>query len=119
MMFVDVPAFLAASCAFTGDMESARRYLRRFLDDFQERIGFGRAAEPGEPLRWLLHVNPFRRPEDAERLARGLALAGLEADPDEGRPEALARPLAPDASPATFRRDGRSGRWGSAVCRYD
>ncbi|AMY07806.1 invasion protein regulator [Luteitalea pratensis] len=106
MMFVDVPAFLAASCAFTGDMESARRYLRRFLDDFQERIGFGRTAEPGEPLRWLLHVNPFRRPEDAERLARGLALAGLEADPDEGRPEAVARPLAPDASPATLRRDG-------------
>jgi hypothetical protein len=57
-------------------------------------------------MRWLLHVNPFRRPEDAERLARGLALAGLEADPDEGRPEAVARPVSPDASSATFRRDG-------------
>ena len=51
-------------------------------------------------------MNPFKRPEDAERLARGLALAGLEADPDEGRPEAVARPVAPDTSPATFRRDG-------------
>ena len=105
-MFVDVPAFMAAAYAFTGDMAAARRSLHRFLDDFQERIGFGRAAEPGEPLRWLLHVNPFRRPEDAERLARGLALAGLEADPDEGRPEAVAQPVSPDASSATFRRDG-------------
>ena len=106
MMFVDGPAFMAASCAFLGDMEAARRHLRRFLDDFQERIGFGRVAEPGEPLRWMLHVNPFKRPEDAERLARGLALAGLEADPDEGRSEAIARPLAADATPATFLRDG-------------
>jgi TolB-like protein len=105
-MFVDVPAFVAASCALSGDTASARRHLRRFLDAFQERIGFGRAAEPGEPLRWLLHVNPFRRPDDAERLARGLALAGLEADPDQGRPEAVARSLPSDTSPATFRRDG-------------
>jgi TolB-like protein len=105
-MFVDVPAFAAAACALTGDRAGARHYLSRFLEDFQERIGFGRAAEPGEPLRWLLHVNPFRRPEDGERLARGLALAGLEADPDEGRAEAVARPLTPDVAPATFRRNG-------------
>jgi TolB-like protein len=105
-MFVDVAAFAAAACALTGDMAGATRYLQQFLDDFQERIGFGRAPEPGEPLRWLLHVNPFRRPEDGERLARGLSLAGLAADPDEGRAEAIARPGTPDAAPATFRRDG-------------
>ncbi len=50
-MFVDIAAFAAASCALTGDMTGATHYLRQFLDDFQERIGFGRAAEPGEPLR--------------------------------------------------------------------
>ena len=105
LMFVDVPAFAAASSALSGDMAAAKRHLRRFLDDFQERIGFGRAADPGEPLRWLLHVNPFRRQEDGERLARGLALAGLEADPDDGRDEALARPVAPDVPATTFRRD--------------
>ena len=105
-MFVDVAAFAAAACALTGDLAGAKRHLRLFLDDFQERIGFGRPAEPGEPLRWLLHVNPFRRPEDGERLARGLALAGLDADPDEGRPEAIARPIDAGAPPATFRRDG-------------
>jgi TolB-like protein len=102
-MFVDVAAFTAASCALIGDMTGAKRYLQRFLDDFQQRIGFGRAAEPGEALRWLLHVNPFSRLEDGERLARGLALAGLDADPDEGRPEAVARPVRPDVAPAAFR----------------
>jgi TolB-like protein/tetratricopeptide (TPR) repeat protein len=105
-MFVDVAAFAAASAALSGDMPTAKRQLREFLEDFRERIGFGRAAEPGEPLRWLLHVNPFRRAEDGERLARGLALAGLEADPDDGRAEAVARPLAPAITSATFRRDG-------------
>jgi TolB-like protein len=80
-MFVDVAAFAAASAALSGDMTIAKRQLQEFLEDFRERIGFGRAAEPGEPLRWLLHVNPFKRVEDGERLARGLALAGLEADP--------------------------------------
>ena len=105
-MFVDVAAFASASSALTGDLTAAKRYLQEFLEDFQERIGFGRAAEPGEPLRWLLHVNPFRRVEDAERLARGLALAGLEADPDEGRAEAVARPITSDTAPATFRRSG-------------
>ena len=105
-MFVDVAAFAAAASAFNGDPEGARRHLQQFLDDFQDRIGFGRAAEPGEPLRWLLHVNPFKRQEDGERLARGLRLAGLDADPDEGRPEAMARPGGKDMTPAAFRREG-------------
>jgi TolB-like protein/tetratricopeptide (TPR) repeat protein len=105
-MFVDIAAFAAASCALTGEMAGATRHLREFLDDFQERIGFGRPAEPGEPLRWLLHVNPFRRAEDGERLARGLSLAGLDADPDEGRFAAVAHPRTADVAPATFRRNG-------------
>jgi hypothetical protein len=87
-------------------MPGAKRYLQQFLDEFRERIGFGRTAEPGEPLRWLLHVNPFNRRKDGERLARGLRLAGLDADPDEGRPEAIARPLTSDAHSAMFRRSG-------------
>ena len=105
-MFVDVAAFAAASSALSGDMAGARYYLQLFLEDFQERIGFGRAAERGEPLRWLLHVNPFKRVEDRERLARGLELAGIESDPDEGRDEAVARPVKPGVAPATFRSNG-------------
>jgi TolB-like protein/Tfp pilus assembly protein PilF len=106
-MFVDIPAFLAASMALSGDVERARRYQRQFADTFREKVTFGREPEPGEPLRWLLHVNPFRRDDDINRLATGLRLAGLEDDPDEGRPEAVARPVAqPSSEPARFHQEG-------------
>ena len=105
-MFVDIPAFLSASMALAGDLERARSYLARFLVGFGERVIYGRAPEPGEPLRWLLHINPFRREADAERLARGLRLAGLEDDPDEGRPEAVPRPLVRKTGAARFQANG-------------
>ena len=79
---VDSPAFLAAALAFVGDRERATTYLRRFLVDFEEKITFGRTPDAGEQLSWLLHVNPFRRPEDIERFTTGLRLAGLTFDPD-------------------------------------
>jgi TolB-like protein len=98
---VDGPAYLAAACALAGEKERAATAVEMFLSDFEEKITFGRRPEPGEPLRWMLHVNPFRRADHAEALARGLALAGLAADPDERRP-AIAQP-----SPgAVFRPEG-------------
>jgi len=102
---VDLPAWIAASDAHAGNLARARRYIERFQTMFVDRITFGRQPDPGEPLRWLLHVNPFRHEEDAQRLAAGVRAAGLEADPDETRVEARARPSAPGAA-ATFRRDG-------------
>ena len=105
-MFVDIPAFLAASCSLTGDLKGARFYLAAFLSQLGDRIMYGRPPDPGEPLRWLLHVNPFRRPEDIDRLEQGLRLAGLEEDPDERRPEAIARPVAQEPDVARFRREG-------------
>jgi hypothetical protein len=57
-------------------------------------------------VRWLAHVNPFRRDEDMDRLARGLRIAGLEDDPDEGRSEAVPRPIAQGAGTGRFRQDG-------------
>ncbi len=105
-MFVDIPAFLAASCALSGDLERARFYLAEFLSQLGDRITFGRPPDPGEPLRWLLHVNPFRRPEDIERLEQGLRLAGLEEDPDDRRPEAVARRAPQEPSVARFAREG-------------
>lgn len=83
--FVDIPAYLAASAALTGDLSRAAGYVEMFLVGFRDRITFGRAPEPGEPLRWIEHINPFRRPEDMEPLARGLTLAGLSVDPDVGK----------------------------------
>ncbi len=103
---MDLPAYLAASRALDGDGARAAAALEMFLADFREKILFGRAPECGEPLRWLLHVNPFRRPHDAEHLARGLRLAGLAADPDERRPHAVAHRERAGRAPAVFRSNG-------------
>jgi TolB-like protein len=108
-MFVDAPAFLAAACALTGDRDRARTYLSQFLAELDKRVTFGRTPDPGEPLRWLLHINPFRREEDADRLARGLRAAGLEGDPDENRPEAVPHPVVREAVGGTFRQE--DGFW--------
>ena len=101
---VDVPAYLAASYALAGDRARAAEALAMFLADFVEKITFGREPEPGEPLRWVLHVNPFRRAEDAAALTGALALAGLSSDPDERRSATVPAP-----APAIFRCDG--DRW--------
>jgi TolB-like protein/tetratricopeptide (TPR) repeat protein len=103
--FVDMPALLAAAHALMGDPVRAALYLEMFLSDFVEKITFGRRPESGEPLRWLLHVNPLRRPADADHLAHGLRLAGLPDDPDVRRPHATARP-ARDGVGAVFRLEG-------------
>jgi len=79
---VDMAAFQAAAHAHLGQLAEARERLDAFLDVFRERITFGREPEPGEPLRWILHVNPHRDAADAEHLERGLRLAGLAPDPD-------------------------------------
>lgn len=104
---VDQPAFLAAACALAGDTRRARTYIDRFLAEFASRITFGRRPDPGEPLRWLLHVNPFRNPADGDHLARALRAAGLEADPDDGRLEAVAHATPLAGSGAIFRREGQ------------
>lgn len=104
---VDFPAWLAAAHALTGDLQRAGDRLAEFLQEFEEKVTFGRPPEAGEPLRWILHVNPFRRQEDAETLARGLALAGLAPDPDAGR---VAIPVRSPSAPAEIRRVGEHWR---------
>jgi TolB-like protein len=68
--FVDAAAFLAAAHGMLGHREEATRFADMFLAELTEKITFGRTPEPGEPLRWVLQVNPFRREEDAARFAR-------------------------------------------------
>jgi TolB-like protein/Tfp pilus assembly protein PilF len=104
--FVDMPALLAAAHAFRGDTSRAAFYLEMFQSDFVDKVTFGRPPEPGEPLRWLLHVNPLRQAEHADQVARGLRLAGLPVDPDEGRSGAVARPATDGLGRAVFRREG-------------
>ena len=102
----DQPAYLAAAHAYLGQGERAEIYAREFRQVFAERIAPGRAAESGELLRWLVHVNPFRREEDLRHFTEGLRLAGL-GEMDGAAPPAAAAP-ATVAWPIgnTFRKEG-------------
>lgn len=103
---VDFAAYRAVALAHLGDLAAARRDVAQFLAVFREKILFGREPEPGEPLRWLLHVGPFRRAADAEHLAEGLRLAGLDPDPDDPRIRS-GTAIAPAAETAAeFGKDG-------------
>jgi len=75
--YVDQPALMASGFAHAGEIERAQDCAARFLDEFRKKITFGREPEPGEPVRWVLHVNPFLRAEDADYLTEGMAKAGL------------------------------------------
>jgi TolB-like protein len=99
----DLPAFMAAAAAHSGDRPKAAELWQAFLEDFREKITFGREPDRGEPLRWIQQVNPFRNPEELEHLTRGLLLAGMVPDPDTVQ----AIEPAADASPA-FRREGET-----------
>ena len=76
--FIDFPAVQAAAAARAGRDAEAAKALAVFRREYENKVAFGRKPEPGEPMRWLIQVNPFRRPEDLERLLEGLRMAGLE-----------------------------------------
>jgi hypothetical protein len=74
---VDTRALLAAASAKCGDVASAREHAACFVRNFSQKIALGREPAPGEPLSWILRVNPHRRPEDSEYWLEGLRTAGL------------------------------------------
>ncbi|MBK6971755.1 MAG: hypothetical protein IPH26_01925 [Sterolibacteriaceae bacterium] len=74
----DVRAYLASAYAHLGHIDPARQQLALFLQFFRRNITSGREPEAGELVRWLLHVNPIKRPADATFLLEGLAQAGLD-----------------------------------------
>ena len=74
---VDLPAYVAAAYHHLGEREQAREHVDLYLNQFREKIVPGREPEAGEALRWVEHVNPYRDPKAAARLAEGLRAAGL------------------------------------------
>jgi TolB-like protein len=103
----DQPAYLAAAHAYLGQGQRAENYVREFRQVFAERIAPGRAVESGEMLRWLVHVNPFRREEDLRHFTEGVRLAGLGGEMD-GAAQPAAGALATVTWPLgnTFRKEG-------------
>lgn len=74
--FVDAPAFLAIALAHAGRIEEGLRALADYRAAFRERITFGRDPAPGEPARWMLEINPYRREQDRALLREGFRLLG-------------------------------------------
>ncbi|MFZ5719434.1 MAG: hypothetical protein ACOY5Y_08210 [Pseudomonadota bacterium] len=83
-VIVDQAAFMASTYAHLGRLEDARRSHEMFVEVFREKITGGREPRPGEPLDYLLHVNPFTRRADADFLVEGLRAAGLTGTPSGG-----------------------------------
>lgn len=75
---VDLPGFLAASYAYAGDQQAARRYLNLFISTFREKINHGEDCKPIEALEWMLKVNPCKQKEDVEHIIKGVEMAGLD-----------------------------------------
>lgn len=75
---VDLPVFLAIAHLRCGEPQAAREHVGIYLEQFAQKIATGREIEPGEALRWVLHINPFRDAAHTERMATGLRDAGLE-----------------------------------------
>ena len=74
---VDTRAFLAAAAAELGDDSVARDHAARFVEHFRRKIAPDREPEPGEPVRWLMRVNPLKQQRDTEYLLQALGRAGL------------------------------------------
>jgi TolB-like protein/DNA-binding winged helix-turn-helix (wHTH) protein len=73
----DMHACLACAYALQGQSQEAERHREAFLGLFRQRITPGRSPGPDEPVRWLMHVNPIRRPEDQAFLLDGFFRAGF------------------------------------------
>jgi len=82
-IWIDLPAYVAASYAFLGDATNAARYLNTFVEAFQKHITNGSEPQADEILDWVIMANPFRHDADRDLVVKGLQLAGLVAtDPD-------------------------------------
>lgn len=77
-LVVDEPAFIAACHGRLGHAAEAREWADRFRAIFRDKIVAGRDPDPGEPVRWIFHVNPWRLESDREHVRAALADVGLE-----------------------------------------
>lgn len=98
-VMVDLPAYVAATYSLLGRQDLARHHVQLYLDQFGRKITPGREPEPGEALRWLQHVNPWRDSNDEARL-----LDAVRALADLG--DAPLAPLSTSAERSAFRQVG-------------
>ena len=76
-VWVDLPAFLAAACHYTGQPGQAAEYVDIFIHSFLKKITAGRPARSEEIIAWLKMANPFKYEQETQHLLLGLIAAGL------------------------------------------
>lgn len=105
-VWVDLPGYIAAAYAYTGDRQQAARYLDIFKRTFQKEITSGRTPKPDEIISWIKMANPFKHDADTEHLVDGIVLAGLEYTRDKRDAAPAVRPLKTTPSaPKVFKKD--------------
>lgn len=77
-VWVDLPGYIAASYAYLGDTEQARKYIALFVDTYIASITNGEKPSAEEVLEWIKVANPFRREEDMDCVLEGLIRAGIK-----------------------------------------
>ncbi len=75
-----VPAWRAAALAHLGRQQEAAAVGQRFLSRIRANWFGSEPATDEAIVRWVLHLYPFRRREDWQRLRDGLLGAGLPTD---------------------------------------
>ena len=108
----NLAAYRAACHALDGNASRAEEEYARFEAEYKEKVGFGRAPEPGEALRWAIQVEPFRDIADSRRMPDALRDAGLaDVEVEEAirtRPKSMVRPADIAQPPGSvFRKEGR------------
>jgi TolB-like protein len=105
-VWVDLPGYIAAAYAYTGDKKEAARYLEIFERTFQKEITSGRRPQPDEIVSWVMMANPFKHDADMDHLVDGIVLAGLDYTRDKSETAPAISPLkTTPLSPGVFKKD--------------
>ena len=75
---LEIPGFLAVAYAHTGQLEEARRFAKRFVDNVCAIWTGDTKPTHAEIVLRLFSDNPFRYEEDIEHFKEGLRIAGLD-----------------------------------------
>jgi TolB-like protein/Tfp pilus assembly protein PilF len=101
-VWVDLPSYLAAACAYLGERREAARYLDLFMAAFEKEITPGHAPTAEEAFAWMELANPYRHEADNDHFIQGVRLAGLgRPSPDRQASESAAVPVMPAAEGVT------------------
>ena len=73
----NTPAFIAAAYAHLGQIEACPGHRETVHRHHRRQLARGLFPKDTSCIDWLLAMDPFRRPADAEHYAQGLRMAGF------------------------------------------